>query len=497
MHGFATPKCAFAPGGCEELVTGYQPGECWGSVLHQVEVYFVLGEQAVYGRGRRGIGEHPIDQGDRAQTHHSVAAELAGVDGQKYLARIADNRLGDPHFLVVEVEQTAVFIDATDADQGEIDLELLDKIYRCLADDAAIAAHRTAGQQHFEVGLGAELGRYMQIVGDDLQALVAEQLTGNGFGGGTNVDEERGVVGDLCGNGGSDALLFIAHLPGAHAVGGVLRAGAFTGCSAMGAAQQALFRKLINVAANGLRGDGKRLGQLVDADIAAFAGEFENVVLAWRQGHENSLKVRAIIGCRADFMAYRPQRPPFGPSLRDVKNCSRQFFRLRYANFVRLFSHSNMTPAIDLLKKAKAAHQVHSYHHDPKAASYGLEAAEKLNLEPAQVFKTLLAASEKGELLVAVVPVAGTLDLKALAQAAGAKKADMADPNAAQRATGYLLGGISPLGQKKRLRTFIDESAQHFPNIYVSAGRRGLEVQLEATVLAQLTQAIFAPIGRG
>ena len=155
-----------------------------------------------------------------------------------------------------------------------------------------------------------------------------------------------------------------------------------------------------------------------------------------------------------------------------------------------------MTPAIDLLKKHKAAHRVHSYSHDPKAASYGLEAAEKLDLEPARVFKTLLAASEKGELLVAVVPVAGSLDLKALAQAAGAKKADMADPAAAQRATGYLLGGISPLGQKKRLRTFIDESAQQYPSIFVSAGRRGLEVELAAEVLAQLTQAQFAAIGR-
>lgn len=155
-----------------------------------------------------------------------------------------------------------------------------------------------------------------------------------------------------------------------------------------------------------------------------------------------------------------------------------------------------MTPAIDLLKKAKAVHQVHSYSHDPKAASYGLEAAEKLNLEPARVFKTLLAASEKGELLVAVVPVAGTLDLKALAQAAGVKKADMAEPNAAQRATGYLLGGISPLGQKKRLRTFIDKSAQQYSTIYVSAGRRGLEVELAAETLAQLTQGSFVSIGR-
>ena len=95
-----------------------------------------------------------------------------------------------------------------------------------------------------------------------------------------------------------------------------------------------------------------------------------------------------------------------------------------------------MTPAIDLLKKAKAEHRVHSYQHDPKASSYGLEAAEKLGLDPARVFKTLLAATEKGELLVAVVPVAGTLDLKALAHAAGAKKADMADPQLAQRSTG-------------------------------------------------------------
>lgn len=155
-----------------------------------------------------------------------------------------------------------------------------------------------------------------------------------------------------------------------------------------------------------------------------------------------------------------------------------------------------MTPAIDLLKKAKAEHRIHSYEHDPKSASYGLEAAEKLGLEPARVFKTLLASSERNELLVAVVPVAGSLDLKALAQAAGVKKAEMADPQAAQRATGYLLGGISPLGQKKRLRTFIDSSAQTQPSIYVSAGRRGLEVELAAAVLAEHTGAHFAAIGR-
>lgn len=156
-----------------------------------------------------------------------------------------------------------------------------------------------------------------------------------------------------------------------------------------------------------------------------------------------------------------------------------------------------MTPAIDLLKKARAEHSVHSYEHDPKSASYGLEAAEKLGLDPARVFKTLLASSEKNELLVAVVPVAGTLDLKALAQAAGVKKVEMADPMAAQRATGYLVGGISPLGQKKRLRTFIDSCAQAQPTIFVSAGRRGLEVELAAAALAEHTNATFAAIGRG
>jgi Cys-tRNA(Pro)/Cys-tRNA(Cys) deacylase len=155
-----------------------------------------------------------------------------------------------------------------------------------------------------------------------------------------------------------------------------------------------------------------------------------------------------------------------------------------------------MTPALDLLKKARAEHRIHSYEHDPKAASYGLEAAEKLGLQPEQVFKTLLAATERSELLVAVVPVVGSLDLKALAQAAGVKKCEMADPAAAQRSTGYLLGGISPLGQKKRLRTFIDQSAQSFNTIFVSAGRRGLEVELAASTLAEYTHSQFAGIAK-
>jgi Cys-tRNA(Pro)/Cys-tRNA(Cys) deacylase len=155
-----------------------------------------------------------------------------------------------------------------------------------------------------------------------------------------------------------------------------------------------------------------------------------------------------------------------------------------------------MTPAIQLLKKAQAEYQLHSYQHDPQSSSYGLEAVEKLNLPAAQVFKTLLVVTEKAELLVAVVPVAGTLDLKALAQAAGVKKVEMADPQAAQRASGYLLGGISPLGQKKRLRSFIDASAQQHSSIFVSAGRRGLEVQLSAVTLAQHCHGQFATIGR-
>ncbi|WP_304638742.1 Cys-tRNA(Pro) deacylase [Pseudomonas sp.] len=155
-----------------------------------------------------------------------------------------------------------------------------------------------------------------------------------------------------------------------------------------------------------------------------------------------------------------------------------------------------MTPATKQLDKARITYQLHRYQHDPKAESYGGEAAEKLGLDPAWVFKTLLATSDSGELLVAIVPVDGKLDLKSLAQAAGVKRCVMADPAAAQRSTGYLLGGISPLGQKKRLRTFIDQSALALGTLFVSAGRRGLEIELAPRDLAQQTEACFADIGR-
>ena len=155
-----------------------------------------------------------------------------------------------------------------------------------------------------------------------------------------------------------------------------------------------------------------------------------------------------------------------------------------------------MTPAINLLKQHRVAHRVVSYAHDSQADSYGGEAAQKLGLDPAVVFKTLLASTERHELLVAIVPVSGSLDLKALAEAAGCRKCEMADPAVAQRATGYLVGGISPLGQKKRHRTFLDASAQGLSEVHVSAGRRGLEVALGPEDLRTMTDGVFAPVGR-
>ncbi|WP_355659478.1 Cys-tRNA(Pro) deacylase [Halomonas salifodinae] len=155
-----------------------------------------------------------------------------------------------------------------------------------------------------------------------------------------------------------------------------------------------------------------------------------------------------------------------------------------------------MTPAIRALERAGIPHRVLSYAHDPRAPAYGLEAAEALGLSPESVFKTLLARLDDGRLVVALVAVAQQLDLKALARAAGAKKAQMADPEEAQRATGYVVGGISPLGQKKRLPTLIDRRAEALPELHISAGKRGLEVALAPADLVRLCRARFVELAR-
>ncbi|MGW3039289.1 Cys-tRNA(Pro) deacylase [Kitasatospora sp. NPDC001159] len=153
------------------------------------------------------------------------------------------------------------------------------------------------------------------------------------------------------------------------------------------------------------------------------------------------------------------------------------------------------TPATVALETAAVPFTVHSYEHDPAAASYGGEAAEALGIGPERVYKTLVADVD-GTLTVGVVPVAGQLDLKALAAAVGGKRAAMADPAAAERSSGYVRGGISPLGQRRPLRTVIDASALGHPTVYVSAGRRGLEVELAPADLIALTKADTAPIAR-
>ncbi|WP_369184290.1 Cys-tRNA(Pro) deacylase [Streptomyces sp. Y1] len=153
------------------------------------------------------------------------------------------------------------------------------------------------------------------------------------------------------------------------------------------------------------------------------------------------------------------------------------------------------TPATVALETAAVPFTVHAYEHDPAAASYGGEAAEALGVTPERVFKTLVADVD-GTLTVGVVPVAGQLDLKALAAAVGGKRAAMADPAAAERSSGYVRGGISPLGQRRPLRTVVDASALGHPTVYVSAGRRGLEVELSPADLVALTDADTAPIAR-
>ena len=151
------------------------------------------------------------------------------------------------------------------------------------------------------------------------------------------------------------------------------------------------------------------------------------------------------------------------------------------------------TPALVALQREGVAHTVHAYDHDPGAESYGMEAAEALGLDPATVFKTLLAEVD-GSPVVAIVPVTGQLDLKALAAARGGKRARMMEVAAAERLTGYVAGGISPLGQRKALPTVIDVSAGALPMIYVSGGQRGLDIGVAPQDLLQLTDAAYAPI---
>ena len=155
---------------------------------------------------------------------------------------------------------------------------------------------------------------------------------------------------------------------------------------------------------------------------------------------------------------------------------------------------SQGTPATAALAAAGVPFVLHPYAHDPAASSYGLEAAEVLGIDPDRVFKTLMVEVE-GRLAVGVVPVSGNLDLKAFAAALDAKKAAMADPKAAERRTGYVLGGISPLGQRQPSPTVIDSSAVALETILVSGGRRGLDIELASADLIRLTSAATAPIG--
>jgi Cys-tRNA(Pro)/Cys-tRNA(Cys) deacylase len=153
------------------------------------------------------------------------------------------------------------------------------------------------------------------------------------------------------------------------------------------------------------------------------------------------------------------------------------------------------TPAAQALTKAGKPFTLHEYTHHDSATGFGDEAAEALGVDPARLFKTLIVDAG-GRLAVGVVPVAGMLDLKAMATAVDAKSVRMAETAAAERATGYVVGGISPLGQRKRLATVVDSSAGDWPTVFVSAGRRGLQVELDPADLVALTGATLAPIGR-
>lgn len=153
-----------------------------------------------------------------------------------------------------------------------------------------------------------------------------------------------------------------------------------------------------------------------------------------------------------------------------------------------------MTPATRLLDKNAVAYRLHQYEHTTAQSDYGIDASNQLGVAAAQVFKTLVAELDSHELVVAIVPVSARLHMKRLAGAAGAKKAFMADRAKVEKTSGYVLGGVSPLGQKKTLRTFIDDSAQAFDTIFVSGGRRGLEIEMAPDAIAVLTDAIFVAL---
>jgi Cys-tRNA(Pro)/Cys-tRNA(Cys) deacylase len=155
-----------------------------------------------------------------------------------------------------------------------------------------------------------------------------------------------------------------------------------------------------------------------------------------------------------------------------------------------------MTPAINSATKANIDYTVHQYDHDSGNTSYGMEAAEKLAVVPERVFKTLVVKLDAAQLVVAILPVNSMLSMKSVAKACGGRKAEMADKVEVQRSTGYILGGVSPLGQKKPLKTIIDTTSQDYPTIYVSGGRRGLEIELNAQDLQTITGAVFLSISQ-
>ena len=153
-----------------------------------------------------------------------------------------------------------------------------------------------------------------------------------------------------------------------------------------------------------------------------------------------------------------------------------------------------MTPATKQLKKHRISFEILQYQHDTNTSSFGLEAVEKLSLDAEQVFKTLVVCCDTDQLVVAIVPVNLKLNLKSLAKTLKVKKVKMADAKRVEASTGYVLGGVSPLGQKKRLSTVIDASAEKFKHIYVSGGKRGLEIELSPNDLCEQCQAVFAHI---